>query len=68
MTFYSTDGKLAAQAKDISAIGRINTLADNVNLSHLAEINTDQLFTAYITRCWDPSNWKIVSFHNSAGT
>ena len=41
VTFYSTAGKLATHTKDISAIGRINALADNVNLIHLAEINTD---------------------------
>ena len=67
VTFYSTAGKLAAHAKDISALGRINALADNVNLSHLAEISTGALFTEYVARCWDPDNWKILSFHDSAG-
>ena len=42
VTFYSTAGKLGAHIKDISAIGCINALADNINLSHLAEINTDE--------------------------
>ena len=67
LTFYSTAGKLAAHTKDNTALGRINALADNVNLSHLAEISTGALFTEYVGRCWDPANWKILSFHDSTG-
>lgn len=67
ISFYSTSGKLAAAAKEISAQGRINALATNCNLNHISELNLHTLFGSYADQLFDPSKWKIISFHNQAG-
>ena len=47
ISFYSTSGKLAAASKEISAQGRINALANNLNLNHISELNLRTLFSFY---------------------
>jgi hypothetical protein len=67
ISFYSTSGKLAAAAKEISAQGRITALATNVNLDHICELNNRTIFETYLEQLFDPSKWTVLSFHNQAG-
>jgi hypothetical protein len=67
ISFYSTSGKLAAAAKEISAQGRITALATNVNLDHICELNNRTIFETYLEQLFDPSRWTVLSFHNQAG-
>jgi hypothetical protein len=55
ISLYSTSGKLAAAAKEISAQGRINTLATNCNLNHISELNLRTLFNLYTDQLFDPA-------------
>ena len=67
ISFYSTSGKLAAAAREISVQGRITALATNVNLNHICELNNRTIFETYVGQLFDPKNWKVLSFHNQAG-
>ena len=67
ITFYATAGRLAAAAKEISAQGRITALASNVNQDHVGEKNNMALFNAFGEQVFDPSNWRVLSFHDRSG-
>ena len=55
ISFYSASGKLEAAAKDITAQGRIKALAANCNLSHIADLNVQEMIDAYQEQLFTPS-------------
>ena len=67
ISFYATAGNLEQASKDISAQGRINALATNVNLNHIVEFNLRAMFNGYLEQVFDPSGWTITSFHDHTG-
>ena len=65
--FYTTVAKLEQAAREISAAARIAHLADNCNLGSVSEMNVECLYTEYINQLFDPAEFKVISYHNSAG-
>ena len=65
--FYTTAAKLETYKRDISAQNRINHLAENCNLIALNDVNLTVLYEDYKNQIFDPTNMRIISFHNQAG-
>ena len=59
--FYTTVGRLDAVKREVTAAGRIRHLANNCNLSGLAEMNLVRLDKEYIDQMFDPSKWEILT-------
>ena len=68
VAFHMTVGKLAQEAKRISALNRIKFLALNINRSHAAEVFLNALFSHAEDNIFIPGgNWTILSFHDAEG-
>ena len=65
--FYTTACKLDRAEKSISARGRVEALAINVNLNHTCDLELDCILEKYYDDVFNPPNFTIVSFHNSEG-
>lgn len=65
--FYTTAGKLDRAEKSISARGRLEALASNVNLNHTCDLELDCIIEKYYADVFNPANFTIISFHDSEG-
>ena len=55
--FYTTVGRLDAAKRDVGPAARYAHLANNSNLSGVAEMNLARLNKVYIDTMFDPSKW-----------
>lgn len=60
-------GKLNAESRHISAVGRINHLAVHCNASLVLTFSVNKLMNAYSTQPMSPSRWNVRSFHRLTG-